>query len=155
MRGSTRLAVTPAASPGIRRSVLPGAATALAILIAAAVACQDTIVKYLGPENREVETLLTDSLRYQAFDLDNVHDTRLWGWTNTGTVAEVRHRSFVHHGVARLTILDAVGDTVYRLVPLEYELDNETAPGVAGVWTVRLELFGARGRIDFSITRKP
>ncbi|MGH9262798.1 MAG: hypothetical protein ACRD08_23345 [Acidimicrobiales bacterium] len=122
---------------------------------AAALACQDTIVKYLGPENREVETVVTDSLRFQAFDLDNVHDTRVWTWTNTGTVALVHHSSFVHHGVARLTILDAAGDTVYRFVPLEYELDNETTAGVAGAWTVTLELFGARGRVDFSIVRKP
>ena len=117
--------------------------------------CQDTIVKYLGPENREAETVVTDSLRYQAFDLDNVTDSRVWTWTNTSTVAVVHHSSFVHHGVGRLTILDAAGDTVYRFVPLEYLLDNETAAGVAGAWTVTLELFGARGRVDFSLTAKP
>jgi hypothetical protein len=132
-----------------------GLSAIAALAVAAALGCQDTIIKYLGPENREVETVLTDSLRFQAFDFDNVTDSRVWAWTNTGTQALVYHRSFVHHGVARLTILDAAGDTVYRFVPLEYDLDNETAAGVAGGWTVTLELFGARGRADFSIVRKP
>jgi hypothetical protein len=141
---------------GVRpTSVRLGAAAALAIATALAIGCQDTIVKYLGPENRPVETVVLDSMRFQAWDLDNVHDARTWSLTITGTQALVYHRNFVHHGVARLTILDAAGDTVYRFVPLEYELDNETALGQAGTWTVVLELFGARGRVDFSIARKP
>jgi hypothetical protein len=127
----------------------------IALSAAVLLGCQDTIVKYLGPENREAETVVTDSMRYQAFDLDNVTDAKVWTWTNTGTVATVLHRNFVHHGVARLTIQDAAGDTVYRFVPLEYQLDNETIAGAAGAWTVTMELFGARGRVDFSIVRKP
>ena len=127
----------------------------IALSAAVLLGCQDTIVKYLGPENREAETVVTDSMRYQAFDLDNVTDAKAWTWTNTGTVATVLHRNFVHHGVARLTIQDAAGDTVYRFVPLEYQLDNETIAGAAGAWTVTMELFGARGRVDFSIVRKP
>ncbi len=149
---SPGLRLTPG-SPGLR----PGSVAVFAALAAAtaAIGCQDTIVKYLGPENREVETVVADSMRFQAWDLDNVHDTRTWSLTITGMQALVLHRSFVHHGVARLTILDAVGDTVYRFVPLEYDLDNETAVGQAGTWTVTLELFGSRGRVDFSIVRKP
>lgn len=138
-----------------RGPVRLGAVAALAVITAVTLGCQDTIVKYLGPENRVVETVELDSMRFQAWDLDNVHDARTWSLTITGTQAVVHHRSFVHHGVARLTITDAVGDTVYRFVPLEYELDNETAVGQAGAWTVTLELFGARGRVDFSIARKP
>ena len=51
--------------------------------------------------------------------------------------------------------MDAVGDTVYRFVPLEWELVNATDSGQAGNWTVKLELFGARGRVDFSVVRAP
>jgi hypothetical protein len=127
----------------------------LVALIATASACQDSIIKALGPENREIATVLTDSLRFEAWDLDNVTDTRTWNWTITGPVALVYHRSFVHHGQGRLTIIDAAGDTVYRMIPLEYQLDNQTAAGQAGAWTVQLELFGARGRVDFSLTRAP
>lgn len=135
------------------RSMLRLATLAIAAAIAAA--CQDSIIKYLGPENNEVATVLPDSLRFQASDLDNVTDTRTWNWVMTGSVAAVHHHSFVHHGRVRLTILDAAGDTVYRMVPLEYELENETAVGQPGVWLVFLEFFGARGRVDFSLTRAP
>ncbi|HEV2671989.1 MAG TPA: hypothetical protein VGU74_12920 [Gemmatimonadales bacterium] len=127
----------------------------LVVVIATASACQDSIIKALGPENREIATVLTDSLRFEAWDLDNVTDTRTWNWTITGPVAAVFHRSFVHHGQGRLTIIDAAGDTVYRMIPLEYQQDNQTAAGQAGVWTVQLELFGARGRVDFSLARAP
>jgi len=127
----------------------------LVTVVAMTASCQDSIIKYLGPENREVETVLPDSLRFQAFDLDNVTDTRTWSWVMTGSVATVHHQSFVHHGQGRLTILDAAGDTVYRKIPLEFELENETAAGQPGVWDVHLELFGARGRVDFVLTRAP
>ncbi len=135
-----------------------GSAHALALMVATVAvisSCQDSIVKYLGPANREISTVVTDSLRYQAWDLDNVTDTRQWAWTNTGPQAVVYHRSFVHHGQGRITILDAAGDTVYRQVPLEYQLDNTSDSGQAGTWTVTLELFGARGRVDFAIVRAP
>ena len=137
------------ASCVVRRALL------LLATVGLSAGCQDSIVKYLGPENNEMETVLTDSLRFQAWDLDNVTDTRQWAWTNTGPQAAVYHRSFVHHGQGRITILDAVGDTVYRQVPLEYQLDNTSDSGQAGAWTVTLELFGARGRVDFSIVGGP
>lgn len=127
---------------------------ALAVVIVTT-GCQDSIVKYLGPENNEAETVLTDSLRFQAWDLDNVTDTREWSWTITGPQALVYHDNFVHHGKGQITIIDAAGDTVYNRVPLEWEIDNATDSGSAGAWTVKLELFGARGRVDFSVVKAP
>ena len=122
--------------------------------MAASTACQDTIVKYLGPENDPQIFNQADSMRFEATDLDNVHDVVTVTWTNTGTAATVLHRSFVHHGSARMSMLDAAGDTVYLFVPMEPDLDNETAVGQAGDWTVILEMFGAKGRIDFSVVTK-
>jgi hypothetical protein len=132
-----------------------GSGWGLGILLLLTTGCQDSIVKYLGPENNESETLNTDSLRYQAWDLDNVSDTREWPWSMTGTQALVYHDNFVHHGKGQITIIDAAGDTVYTRIPLEWEIDNATDSGVAGIWTVKLELFGARGRVDFSVVRAP
>jgi hypothetical protein len=129
-----------------------------AVLLAAiglSASCQDSINKYLGPANNEMETVLTDSMRFQAWDLDNVTDTREWTWTMTGPQAIVHHDNFVHHGKGQITIIDAVGDTLYNRVPLEWEIDNATDSGSAGAWTVKLELFGARGRVDFSVVRAP
>ena len=127
----------------------------LLLTIAALVACEDTVIKSLGPENDERIKLVTDTLRFEAEDLDNVHDTRVWSLPMSTVKAKVRHRTFVHHGVARITIEDDVGDTLYNRVPLEYELDDVTLAGQAGTWTVTLELFGARGRIDFSVQNNP
>jgi hypothetical protein len=139
----------------MRRTPLIRMLALLATVAAIAAACQDSIIKYLGPENNEIATVLPDSLRFQATDLDNVTDTRTWNWVMTGSVAAVHHQSFVHHGQGRLTILDNAGDTVYRMVPLEFELENETGVGQPGNWVVNLELFGARGRVDFVLTRAP
>ena len=128
---------------------------AAGFVLGAVSACQDTIIKFLGAENNSQIFVAVDSMRFQATALDNVHDEVRVTWTNTGTAAIVHHRSFVHHGVGRISMLDAVGDTVYRFVPLEPEpLDNETVDGQAGDWTVIIELFGAKGRIDVSVVKK-
>ena len=151
-------------SPGSRPGSRPGSVAVpltarlvptAALAAVAALGCQDTIVKVLGPENDVIVTVQPDSFRFEAHDLDNVHDDMSWTWTNNGTKAVVHHRSFVHHGVGRITILDALGDSVYRVIPFEYNLDNETDLGVRGPWTIHLELFGARGRIDFSVAKAP
>jgi len=141
-----------------RTQVRMTAGTLLAIAAAATLfaltGCQDTIVKYLGPENKPELYIATDSTRYQARELDNVTDVESWTWPHTGTIATVYHHSFVHHGHARITIEDNVGTIVYNRVPVEFELVNETLPGVPGDWRVTIELFGAKGRVDFSVALK-
>jgi len=127
----------------------------LAALVLSAVACQDTIIKQMGAENEVMVTVLPDSFRYQADHMDNVHDEAQWTWLNTGTNAIVHHRSFVHHGVVQVTILDAMGDSVYRRIPVEYDLDVPTDTGVAGNWTVHIQFFAAKGRVDVSISGEP
>jgi hypothetical protein len=96
-----------------------------------------------------------DTLRFRAEELDNVNDTRVWTLQMSTAKAKVRHRTFVHHGVARITIQDNVGDTLYRQVPLEYELDDVTLAGQPGTWTVTLQFVNARGRVDFTVKNKP
>ena len=133
-------------------------AAALALLVAASLlaiaGCQDTIVRYLGPENKTELYVAADTTRYQARDLDNVTDVQAWTWPHTGRMATVYHRSFVHHGHARITIEDVNGKIVYDHVPVEFELVNETLDGDPGDWRVTIELFGAKGRVDFSVSTK-
>ena len=133
----------------MRRLLLPLAATLVLV------ACEDTVIKALGPENHEQLKLVPDTLRFQAEELDNVNDTRVWTLPMSTAKAKVRHRAFVHHGVARITIQDNVGDTLYREVPLEYELDDVTLAGQPGTWTVTLQFVNARGRVDFTVKKKP
>ena len=135
------------------RRVLGAAALGLATLLASA-GCQDTIVKYLGPGNKPDLYIATDTTRYQAHDLDNVTDIEAWTWPHTGRIANVYHRSFVHHGHARITIEDANGKIVYDHIPVEYSLVNETQDGEPGDWRVMIEFFGAKGRVDFSVSKK-
>ena len=140
------------ASTAVRRA-LGVAALGLASLLAS-VGCQDTIVKYLGPENKPDLYIATDTTRYQAHDLDNVTDVEAWTWPHTGRIANVYHHNFVHHGHARITIEDANGKIVYDHIPVEYDLVNETQDGAPGDWRVMIELFGAKGRVDFSVAKK-
>lgn len=134
------------------KRVALAAVTALGLSI---VACQDTIIKEMGAENDVMVTVLPDTFRYQADNMDNVHDEFQATWVNTGTKAVVHHHSFVHHGVVQVTILDAIGDSVYNKIPVEYDLDVDTDVGVAGNWTIHLQFFSAKGRVDVSVARAP
>ena len=116
--------------------------------------CQDTIIKYLGPENKPELYVATDTTRYQAWDLDNVTDVQAWTWPTTGPIASVYHHNFVHHGQARITIEDPNGVVVYDHVPVEFDLVNQTTSGTPGNWRVTIEYFGAKGRVDFSVAKK-
>ena len=79
------------------------------LLAAGLAGCADSIIKPLGPENSEQIDNQPDTFRFQAVDLDNVHDTRQFTWTNTGTQAAVLHRNFIHHGTVVLMVRDALG----------------------------------------------
>jgi len=126
---------------------------AAAAVVLGGSACLDSLVKPLGPENAEEVSNEPDAFRYQATDLDNVHDERSYVWRNNGTTATVGHNNFVHHGSVIMMVRDAAGVLVDS-VPMEYELETETDPGVPGNWQVVLKFYGARGRVDVSLLRK-
>lgn len=112
--------------------------------------CADTLVKTLGPENQAILSTTTDAFRYQAWDLDNVHDKVVARWRNTTATAAVLHRNFIHHGQAVLTITDANGQLIHQS-PLEWETDLETNPGTPGMWTATIQFYGAKGRVDVQL----
>ena len=117
------------------------------------VACLDSIIKPLGPENTEEVENTPDNFRYFADHLDNVHDTRTFTWRNNGTTAVVEHNNFLHHGSVIMIVRDASGAMVDS-VPMEWQLTTETDAGVPGNWTVTFNFYGARGRVDLSLLRK-
>lgn len=131
----------------MKRTVLGG----LVLLAAMCTACADTIIKKLGTENEVTIDNTPGELRVQAVDLDNVHDEVDIDWENPEGRASVAHRSFVHHGQVVVTVIDAAGVTLYS-TPADYQLDNQTQGGEPGKWLVRFEFFGARGRVDVSLT---
>jgi hypothetical protein len=130
-------------------------AIALVPFLAAAVAaCEDTIIKVLGPANDEVVNTSGGVFRYESYNLDNVHDRRTFTWTNPQAKALVKHRNFIHHGTVLITVRDSRGALVDS-VPAEWELDHETGSGQPGLWTIKFEYFGARGRVDTSLEPLP
>lgn len=133
---------------------LPGG-VGLLVLAAVMTSCQDTIVKPLQAVNDEQVILTPDNFQFTAVDLDNVHDRRVYNWSHSGTVATVNHRSFIHHGLGVITVQDAVGDTVYNEIHLEWELDSETEAGVPGLWRVSISFYGAKGRADVRLLKGP
>jgi hypothetical protein len=117
-------------------------------------ACSDSIVRLLGPEN-DPQTVNTPELfQFTATDMRNVNDRLTWTWPNPAPTASLTHDSFIHHGYGILVVLDAVG-TVVDSTLLELNLEAETRAGTPGDWTVILVLASARGRADFTLTPKP
>jgi hypothetical protein len=117
-------------------------------------ACQDSIVRLLGPEN-DPETVNTpERFQFTATDLRNVNDRETWTWPNPAPQAALTHDSFIHHGYGILVVLDAAGQVVDSTL-LELNLEAETRSGTPGDWTVILVLASARGRVDFALTPKP
>ena len=132
------------------------AARLLAILVLslAALGCEDSIIKLLGPENAESVTTIDGVFRYTSADLDNVHDVREYTWSNDQPRAMVRHRSFVHHGSVLILVHDGVGALVDSTFA-EWELDAPTDVGVPGTWAITFRYYGARGRVDTSLEPLP
>lgn len=94
----------------------------------------------------------TDSFQFQATDVRNVTGTFTYTWRNTGTVANVNHATTTLQGSARLTIRAASGAQVYdhSLVP---SLNEATAAGTSGDWTIELVLSGYSGTLNFRAQR--
>ena len=95
----------------------------------------------------------TDSFQLQASDVTEVGTQLQYSWENTGTMASVDHSTTTAGGAAGLVIRDASGTTVYDqgLVP---SLNEDTAPGSAGTWTISLALSDYSGTLNFRVQKK-
>lgn len=132
----------------IPRSLLTAASVALLTT-----ACND-VVTQIGPENDPTVTNEVGTFRYEAHDLDDVHEDFSFTWQNPGSQAKVMHRGFVPHGSNIIVILDDAGTEVYRHEML-FDTDDQTAIGVPGAWTVEFQLHGTTGRIDMQLETMP
>ena len=115
----------------------------IAIALGALVACKDP----LAPFQPELSNT-TDSFALQATGVSGVSSTKSYTWTNTGTRATINHSTTTSAGSVQLTVRDAGGAVVYDrgLVP---SLNEPTAVGVAGTWTVQLRMTGYSGTLNF------
>ena len=95
----------------------------------------------------------TDSFQLQATDVTDVGTILQYTWENTGTQAAVDHSTTTVGGVAGLVIKDASGTTVYDqgLAP---SLNEDTASGTAGNWTISVALNQYSGTLNFRVHNK-
>jgi hypothetical protein len=95
-----------------------------------------------------------DNFQFQATGLTNVTTTVQYTWSNTGTAATVNHSSTVTGGSATLTIRDANGTQVYSGA-LVASANPTTSTGIAGAWTIRVDLVNTSGTLNFRVQKKP
>lgn len=105
----------------------------------------------LAPFEPEI-TSATDNFQFQATGVTAVTSTLSYTWANTGTRATVNHSTTVTAGTAELTIRDASGTVVYSkaLVP---SLNEPTAVGGPGSWTIQLRLTNYSGTLNFRVQK--
>lgn len=116
-------------------------AIALSALLAAS-GCSDP----LGPFQPEI-TNTTDSFQLQATGVAGVTSTLTYSWTNTGTRATINHSTTTTAGNARIVVRDAAGAIVYDKA-LAPSLNEPTAAGAAGTWTIQLALANYSGTLN-------
>jgi hypothetical protein len=93
-----------------------------------------------------------DNFQFQATGLTNVTTTVQYTWSNTGTAATVNHSSTVTGGSATLTIRDANGTQVYSGA-LVASANPTTSTGIAGAWTIRVDLVNTSGTLNFRVQK--
>ena len=105
----------------------------------------------LAPFQPEI-TSATDNFQLQATGVTTVTSTLTYSWANTGTRATVNHSTTTTAGSAELTIRDASGTVVYdkSLVP---SLNEPTAAGGPGNWTIELRLTDYSGTLNFRVQK--
>ncbi len=123
-------------------------------LFAAAVlttSCSDSTAP-LAPFEPEV-TNAVDDFQLQATDVVGIETNLQYSWANTGTQASIDHSTTTLAGLARVEIKDSAGSIVYNQ-DLSPSLNEDTASGVAGTWTITLVLTDFSGTLNFRVQKK-
>ena len=90
----------------------------------------------------------SDNFQLQATNVTNVTTTVTYSLVNSGTRASVDHSTTTTAGSTLLVIKDAAGATVYSKA-LSPSLNEPTAVGQAGTWSIQLTLTGYSGTLNF------
>lgn len=112
-------------------------------------ACSGNVI---GPSNQLQVTNATDSFQLQATALTDISQTLTYLWENTGSRANVDQSGTVTAGSATLTIMDQAGTTVY-IASLGDTGTFQTSSGLSGTWTIRVELHGMSGALNFRVQK--
>ena len=107
----------------------------------------------LNPKFQPEISNVTDNFQFQVTNVRNYTNAYQYSWTNTGTVATVNQASAVTGGTAVLTIRDNAGTQVYSQ-SVAQNGTFDTAAGIAGTWTIVLNLTKTSGTINFRVQKK-
>jgi hypothetical protein len=121
----------------------------IALFLALALgACSDDPLAPFQPEVSNAP----DTFQLQATGVGNRTASLSYAWTNSGTQATVNHSTTTTAGSARVIIKDGAGVIVYNelLVP---SLNEDTAAGTSGTWTVQLVLDDYSGTLNFRVQK--
>jgi outer membrane biogenesis lipoprotein LolB len=124
-------------------------ALSLAVTLLAA-GCDSTTT--IGPENELEVTNATDSFQFQVSALETVTEVVTYTWQNTGPQATIDISQAITSGSAMLTLTDPDGTVVYQ-EDIRDDSDGTTIEGVAGSWTIRVELVDVTGTFNFRAQR--
>jgi hypothetical protein len=120
-------------------------------VVLATAACGDSGT-VLGPDNQLEVTNAADNFQLQATALENVSQTLSYVWQMSGEEGDVNQSGTLTDGTATLTILDDAGAEVYSR-SLGQTGTFQTSTGVQGTWTIRVDLNGATGSLNFRVQK--
>lgn len=130
-----------------RRAALLLACSALFVVVLCG--CSDDDPVALAPFEPEIVNV-ADSFSMQATGVKNVTTTLSYTWSNSATRATIDHSTTSDAGSAAVEIRDSAGTVVYSR-DLSPSLNEESAEGVAGDWTIRVEFTGYSGTLNFTV----
>jgi hypothetical protein len=107
----------------------------------------------LGPDGRVQATVSIDAVLLQMWDLSGATDTRSYTWQNTGTQATVDILQLPCSGSAILVVKDDAGTNVHQ-EDIFNDNDTDTAIGVAGQWTVEVQLQNVNCSFSVRVAKK-
>ncbi len=93
-----------------------------------------------------------DNFQMQATGVVHTDFTHTYSWSNSGTQATVNHSTTTTAGTAHVVIRDAAGSVVYDRA-LAPSLNEATAAGQAGAWTIEVALAGFSGTLNFRVQK--
>ena len=131
----------------VRRRFLP----ALLAFAAMLTACGDD--NPLGPLSQLEVSNAPDFFLLQVRFMEDGTDFLTYDWTNTGTQATVDISQVITGGRATFVVKDHAGTEVYQ-DDIANDNDGETLVGVAGDWTIEIQIQDATGTFDLAIRKK-
>lgn len=128
---------------------------AIALLLSAALlaGCGSDNKNVISPVFQPEVANNIDNFQFQATGLTGVTQILSYSWRNTGVQANVDQSSSITAGTAVLTLRDSTGTLLYTRSLTEGG-SLASAAGLAGSWTIRLQLTGVRGTLNFRAQKR-